>query len=68
MWLEDVLEMVVNKFFEEVDMVYEVCKECVYMCKYFYESVRELLDRWVCYNLFMIGNKKGFRVFFGWVL
>ena len=59
-WPEDALEMVANKFLEEVDMTHEVRKECVYMCKYFHESVRELSDRWVCYNLFMIGNKKGF--------
>ena len=60
-WPEDALEMVANKFLEEVDMAHEVRKECVYMCKYFHESVRKLSDRWVCYNLFMIGNKKGFK-------
>ena len=43
--------MVANKFLEEVDMAHEVRKECVFMCKYFHESVRELSDRSVCYQL-----------------
>ena len=37
--------MVANKFLEEVDMALEVRKKCVFMCKYFHESVRELSDR-----------------------
>jgi len=34
-----------------VDMAHEVRKECVFMCKYFHESVRELSDRRVSYQL-----------------
>ena len=43
--------MVANKFLEEVDMAHEVRKECVFMCKYFHESVRQLSDRSVCFSL-----------------
>ncbi|XP_031567893.1 dynein heavy chain 3, axonemal-like [Actinia tenebrosa] len=43
-WPEDALEMVANKFLEEVDMAIEVRKECVFMCKYFHESVRKLSE------------------------
>ena len=48
--------MVANKFLEEVDMAHEVRKECVFMCKYFHESVRELSDRLVCYQLISLSR------------
>ena len=44
-WPEDALEMVANKFLEEVDMALEERKLCVFMCKYFHESVRQLSER-----------------------
>lgn len=50
--------MVANKFLEEVDMAHEVRKECVFMCKYFHESVRELSDRSVCYQLISLSQSK----------
>lgn len=43
-WPEDALEMVANKFLEEVDMADDVRKECVFMCKFFHESVRDLSE------------------------
>ncbi|XP_048576009.1 dynein axonemal heavy chain 3 isoform X2 [Nematostella vectensis] len=45
-WPEDALEMVANKFLEEVDISLEVKKQCVFMCKYFHESVRMLSERY----------------------
>ena len=50
--------MVANKFLEEVDMAHEVRKDCVFMCKYFHESVRELSDRSVCYQLISLAWSK----------
>ncbi|XP_025062794.1 dynein heavy chain 3, axonemal [Alligator sinensis] len=41
-WPTDALEMVANKFLEDVELEDEVRKEVVLMCKYFQESVREL--------------------------
>ncbi|KAK3717325.1 hypothetical protein QZH41_011557, partial [Actinostola sp. cb2023] len=43
-WPEDALEMVANKFLEEVGMTHEVRKQCVFMCQYFHESVRMLSE------------------------
>lgn len=40
-WPDDALEMVANKFLEDVDMETEMRLQCVSMCKYFHESVRE---------------------------
>ncbi|XP_077979573.1 dynein axonemal heavy chain 3-like isoform X2 [Glandiceps talaboti] len=41
-WPEDALEMVANKFLEEVDLEDDVHVACVQMCKHFHESVRNL--------------------------
>lgn len=56
--------MVANKFLEEVDMAHEVRKECVFMCKYFHESVRELSDRSVSYHLISLFQPERQSVFF----
>lgn len=39
-WPEDALEMVANKFLEEVDLDDDVRSATVVMCKHFHESVR----------------------------
>ncbi|KAL8573170.1 Dynein heavy chain 3, axonemal [Nucella lapillus] len=44
-WPEDALEMVANKFLEDVDMEDDVRLSCVSMCKHFHESVRMLSQR-----------------------
>ncbi|KAK0675118.1 DYH3 protein, partial [Pygoscelis papua] len=41
-WPTDALEMVANKFLEDVELKDDIRKEVVSMCKYFQESVREL--------------------------
>ncbi|XP_026560379.1 dynein heavy chain 3, axonemal [Pseudonaja textilis] len=41
-WPTDALEMVANKFLEDVKLEDEIRKSVVFMCKYFQESVREL--------------------------
>ncbi|XP_066465573.1 dynein axonemal heavy chain 3 [Tiliqua scincoides] len=41
-WPKDALEMVANKFLEDVKLDDEIRKSVVSMCKYFQESVREL--------------------------
>ncbi|XP_021267492.1 dynein heavy chain 3, axonemal isoform X1 [Numida meleagris] len=41
-WPADALEMVANKFLEDVELEDNIRKEVVSMCKYFQESVREL--------------------------
>ncbi|XP_048348807.1 dynein axonemal heavy chain 3 [Sphaerodactylus townsendi] len=41
-WPKDALEMVANKFLEDVKLEDEIRKSVVAMCKYFQESVREL--------------------------
>uniref|UniRef100_A0A803XM02 Dynein axonemal heavy chain 3 n=1 Tax=Meleagris gallopavo TaxID=9103 RepID=A0A803XM02_MELGA len=41
-WPADALEMVANKFIEDVELEDDIRKEVVSMCKYFQESVREL--------------------------
>uniref|UniRef100_A0A8C3L813 Dynein axonemal heavy chain 3 n=1 Tax=Chrysolophus pictus TaxID=9089 RepID=A0A8C3L813_CHRPC len=41
-WPADALEMVANKFLEDVELEDDIRKEVVSMCKYFQESVREL--------------------------
>ncbi|XP_069839891.1 dynein axonemal heavy chain 3 isoform X1 [Dendropsophus ebraccatus] len=43
-WPTDALEMVANKFLEDVDLDDDIMKEVVSMCKYFQESVKELSD------------------------
>lgn len=44
-WPEDALEMVANKFLEEVDMEDGVRLACVSLCKHFHESVRMMSER-----------------------
>jgi len=39
-WPEDALEMVANKFLEDVELEDDVRVETVVMCKHFHESVR----------------------------
>ncbi|XP_069503771.1 dynein axonemal heavy chain 3 [Ambystoma mexicanum] len=43
-WPTDALEMVANKFLEDVELEYEIRMEVVSMCKYFQESVKKLSD------------------------
>ncbi|XP_041084991.1 dynein heavy chain 3, axonemal-like [Polyodon spathula] len=45
-WPTDALEMVANKFLEEVELEDEIRKEVVAVCKYFQESVRELSEKY----------------------
>ncbi|MGH0124048.1 UNVERIFIED_CONTAM: hypothetical protein FKN15_034456 [Acipenser sinensis] len=45
-WPTDALEMVANKFLEEVELEDEIRKEVVVVCKYFQESVRELSEKY----------------------
>jgi len=44
-WPEDALEMVANKFLDEVEMSREVRGECVSLCKHFHQSVRGISER-----------------------
>lgn len=41
-WPEDALELVANKFLDDVEMQTEVRGEMVAMCKHFHQSVRAL--------------------------
>lgn len=43
-WPEDALEMVANKFLEDMELDDDVRKECVFMCKHFHESVRKMSE------------------------
>ncbi|XP_041362756.1 dynein heavy chain 3, axonemal-like isoform X2 [Gigantopelta aegis] len=45
-WPEDALEMVANKFLEDVDLEDQVRHETVVMCKHFHESVRKMSERY----------------------
>ncbi|KAG7492071.1 hypothetical protein MATL_G00010690 [Megalops atlanticus] len=45
-WPTDALEMVANKFLEDVEMADDIRTEVVAMCKIFQESVRELSERY----------------------
>lgn len=44
-WPDDALEMVANKFLEELDMEQDLRSRCVYMCQHFHQSVRSLSDK-----------------------
>ena len=44
-WPDDALEMVANKFLEEVDLDDDIRRETVVMCKHFHQSVRLLSDK-----------------------
>ncbi|KAJ1097170.1 hypothetical protein NDU88_002296 [Pleurodeles waltl] len=43
-WPTDALEMVANKFLEDVELDYDIRIQVVSMCKYFQESVKQLSD------------------------
>ncbi|XP_076804189.1 dynein axonemal heavy chain 3-like isoform X1 [Clavelina lepadiformis] len=45
-WPEDALEMVANKFLEDVDIEDDTRLKCVQMCKHFHESVRNLSEEY----------------------
>jgi len=45
-WPEDALEMVANKFLEEVELEEQVRAETVDMCKQFHESVRLMSEQY----------------------
>ncbi|XP_067685210.1 dynein axonemal heavy chain 3-like [Haliotis asinina] len=45
-WPEDALELVANKFLDEVEMSQDVRDNTVVMCKHFHESVRALSTRY----------------------
>jgi dynein heavy chain len=44
-WPEDALEMVARKFLSEIELEDSVRLECVNMCKYFHEYIRNMSDR-----------------------
>ncbi|KAJ7385959.1 Dynein heavy chain 3, axonemal [Desmophyllum pertusum] len=45
-WPEDALEMVANKFLDEVEMSREIRGECVSLCKHLHQSVRGISERY----------------------
>ncbi|XP_055958183.1 dynein axonemal heavy chain 3 [Patella vulgata] len=45
-WPEDALELVANKFLDDVEMTQEVREETVVMCKHFHQSVRALSTKY----------------------
>uniref|UniRef100_A0A5S6LE06 Protein MCM10 homolog n=1 Tax=Xenopus tropicalis TaxID=8364 RepID=A0A5S6LE06_XENTR len=45
-WPTDALEMVANKFLEDVALDDDIRKEVVSMCKYFQETVKQMSDRY----------------------
>ncbi|XP_059151038.1 dynein axonemal heavy chain 3-like [Physella acuta] len=45
-WPEDALELVANKFLDEVEMSTEIRDQTVVMCKHFHESVRALSQKY----------------------
>ena len=44
-WPADALELVANKFLEDVEMTDEVRTQIVVMCKHFHESVLSLSEK-----------------------
>ena len=56
-WPEDALEMVANKFLDEVEMSREIRGECVSMCKHFHQSVRGISDRYATVVILLIVNR-----------
>ena len=46
-WPEDALEKVATKFLEDMDMDDEIRRNCVKMCGYFHESVRQTSIRYL---------------------
>jgi dynein heavy chain len=45
-WPSDALEMVANKFLEELELEPDVHKSCVFLCQYFHQSVRKLSEKY----------------------
>ena len=45
-WPQDALEMVANKFLEDVELEGEAHKQCVTMCQYFHQSVRTISEKY----------------------
>ena len=45
-WPQDALEMVANKFLEEVEMEDPMKLQCVSMCQHFHQSVRSLSEKY----------------------
>ena len=43
-WPSDALEMVANKFLEDVELETELHKSCVFICQHFHQSVRKLSE------------------------
>ena len=52
-WPEDALELVANKFLDDVEMSQDVREETVVMCKHFHESVRKLSEKYVQVSKFI---------------
>lgn len=46
-WPEDALEMVARKFLEEIQLDANVKRECIAVCKYFHEYIRNMSERYV---------------------
>ncbi|CAL8075896.1 unnamed protein product [Calicophoron daubneyi] len=46
-WPEDALEMVANKYFEEIEFADNTRESSVIVCKYFHESVRTLSEKFL---------------------
>eukprot|EP00117_Sycon_ciliatum_P023820 scpid1450/ scgid20157/ Dynein heavy chain 3, axonemal; Axonemal beta dynein heavy chain 3; Ciliary dynein heavy chain 3 len=44
-WPDDALEMVANRFLEDVDMEDDIRSACVSLCKHFHQSVRRLSEK-----------------------
>ena len=53
-WPQDALEMVANKFLEDVDMEDSMRTQCVSMCQYFHQSVRVHSEKF--YNVLRRNN------------
>nr|WAW84833.1 axonemal dynein heavy chain reconstructed 1 [Halisarca dujardinii] len=45
-WPSDALEMVANKFLEELELEPQVHITCVFLCQYFHQSVRKLSEKY----------------------
>ena len=46
-WPDDALELVANKFLEDVQMENHERDACVAICKHFHQSTRDLSERWL---------------------
>lgn len=45
-WPEDALELVANKFLDDVEMTQHIREQTVVLCKHFHQGVRALSDRY----------------------